>query len=63
LEMARNLEVQQRYDDAIELLQESVRYMLHHGRKDDASLLVNYTQTIKTRKNAQEQSLSQPGQR
>jgi spermidine synthase/Tfp pilus assembly protein PilF len=63
LEMARNLEVQQRYDDAIDLLQESVRYMLNHGRKDDASLLVNYIETIRTRKNAQEQSPSQPGRR
>ncbi|MHC4159086.1 MAG: tetratricopeptide repeat protein, partial [Planctomycetota bacterium] len=50
LEMARNLEVQQRYDDAIGILQEGIRYMLHHGRKDDASLLVNYIETIKTRK-------------
>jgi Tfp pilus assembly protein PilF len=63
LEMARNLEVQQRYDEAIDLLQESVRYMLNHGRKDEASLLVNYIESIKTRKDAQEQSPSQPGQK
>jgi spermidine synthase/Tfp pilus assembly protein PilF len=63
LEMARNLEVQQRYDEAIDLLQESVRYMLNHGRKDEASLLVNYIESIKTRKDRQEQSPSQPGQK
>lgn len=50
LEMARNLEVQRRFDTAIGLLQESIRYMLHHGRKEDASLLGNYVETIKTRK-------------
>jgi tetratricopeptide (TPR) repeat protein len=54
LEMARNLEVQQRFDEAVGLLQEGIRYMLHHGRKDEASLLGNYVETIKSRKAAQE---------
>jgi tetratricopeptide (TPR) repeat protein len=54
LEMARNLEVQQRFDEAVSLLQEGIRYMLHHGRKDDASLMGNYVETIKSRKAGQE---------
>jgi tetratricopeptide (TPR) repeat protein len=50
LELARNLEVQQRFDEAITLLAESVGFMLHHNRKDDASLLGNYLEGIKTRR-------------
>ena len=54
LELARNLECQQRFDDAIGLLQEGVRFMLDHNRKEDASLLVNYLESIKTRRTGQE---------
>ena len=54
LELARNLECQQRFDDAIGLLQEGIRFMLDHNRKEDASLLVNYLESIKTRRAGQE---------
>jgi tetratricopeptide (TPR) repeat protein len=50
LELARNLEVQQRFEEAINLLAESVRFMMSRYRKDDASLLGNYLEGIKTRR-------------
>lgn len=54
LELAQNLEAQERFDEAIALLQEGVRFMLHYNRKDDASLLGNYLEGIKTRRAGQE---------
>jgi tetratricopeptide (TPR) repeat protein len=50
LELVRNLEAQERFDEAITLLAKSVGFMLHYNRKDDASLLGNYSQSIKTRR-------------
>lgn len=54
LEMARNLECQNRFDDAIALLKESVRFMLRHNRGDAASELENYLESIKTRRAGRE---------
>ena len=47
LEMAKNLELQQRYDEAISLLQEGISFMSRQGRKDDITELQRYLDFIK----------------
>ncbi|MCK4751905.1 MAG: fused MFS/spermidine synthase [Planctomycetes bacterium] len=50
LEMARNLELQQRLDEAIALLEEGVQFMSHRNRQNDVLQLENYLNRIKTAK-------------
>ena len=50
LELARNLELQERFDDAINLLQESIRYMTYRQNKDAVFEFTNYMEKIKNRK-------------
>ena len=50
LELARNLELQERFDDAITLLQKSIRYMTHRQNKEAVFELTSYMQNIKDAK-------------
>jgi tetratricopeptide (TPR) repeat protein len=49
LELARNLELQQRFDEAISLLKRGIGFMLNYDRKDDARQLEGYLESIKAR--------------
>jgi len=50
LMLAQALLIQERYDEATERLGEAVRFMLEHGRKDDATELQSFLEMVKLRK-------------
>ena len=49
LTLARALLIQERYDEAIEQLGEGIRFMLGHGRKDDAAALRRLLRLVELR--------------
>jgi spermidine synthase/Tfp pilus assembly protein PilF len=55
LELAWNLELQKRPDEAISVLKRGIGDMLHHDRKDDARELEGFLESIKARQAKQQQ--------
>ena len=55
LELAWNLELQKRPDEAISVLKRGIGDMLHHDRKDDALQLEGFLESIKARQAKQKQ--------
>ena len=53
LTFARALLIQERYDEAIEQLGQGLRFMLEHGRKDDAAVLRRLLRLVELRKSKQ----------
>ncbi len=50
LALAQTLLLQQRYDEAIKRLGESIRFMLEHGRKEDAATLQSFLEFVESEK-------------
>ena len=50
LTLAQTLLLQQRYDEAIKQLGEGVRFMLEHGRKEDAATLQSFLESVESEK-------------